>query len=175
MHQRDWLCIACLLFWQVSRGLETLQRRKRRLHPAGEPIYPGLPREQPQEAEPDGDHNEVFEDNRDGEGAAWMVQAAEPETSHESRGILFFRKGSSQDPPAPLSHRLPTSPARGPALTASSRRWTLPSRNGMPPVNGQLPLLRLLDGQGRSSGTRASQPLPKRARGIDFWDAQLLR
>lgn len=165
------------LFWQVSRGLETLQRRKRRLYPAGEPNCPELPRKQPQETEPDGGHNEVFDDNRDGEGAAWMVQAAEPETSQDSRGISFFSKGSSHDPPAPVPHRSPTSPARGRVLTASSRRWTLPStKNVLPPFKGvQLPLLRLLDGQGRSSGTRASQPLPKRTRGIDFWDTQLLR
>lgn len=161
------------LFWQVSRGLETLQRRKRRLYPSGEPNCPGLPREQPQ---PDGGHNEVLEDNSDVEGATWMVQAAEPETPLDSRGILFFSKGSSHDLPAPLPHRSSTSPARGRVLTASSRRWTLPSSNAMPPVDGvQLPLLRLLDGQGRSSGTRASQPLPKRTRGVDFWDTQLLR
>lgn len=175
-------CAFC--FWQVSRGLETLQRRKRRLYPARDRSCPELPRkqQQPQEADPDGDRNQVFEDNQDGEdgeageGAAWMVQAAEPETSHDSRGISFFSKGSSRDPPAPLRHRSSTSPARGQVLIASSRRWTLPSSNGMLPVNGmQLPLLRLLDGQGRSSGTRASQPLPKRTRGVDFWDAQLLR
>lgn len=47
---------------------------------------------------------------------------------------------------------------------------------GIPPVTGvELPLLRLLGGQGRTGGTRESQPLPKRTRGTDFWDAQLLR
>ena len=184
MHEQCFDVAFCVfLFWQVSRGLETLHRRKRRLYTAaGDLDCPALRRKQPQEAEPNGG-DQVLEDNQDtdAEGAAWMVQAAEPESeaSHDSRGIgiPFFSQGSSHDPPAPLRHRSPASPARGQALTASSRRWTLPSTNRMPPpVNGvQLPLLRLLDGQGRSSGARASQPLPKRTRGIDFWDAQLLR
>eukprot|EP00903_Cladosiphon_okamuranus_P010646 g10067.t1 len=45
---------------QVSRELETLQRRKRRLHPLGDPCYPGPPKKESQEAEAD-DVSSFFE------------------------------------------------------------------------------------------------------------------
>lgn len=61
-----------------------------------------------------------------------------------------------------------------------SRRWTVPS--SMPTAGGaESPLLRLLGAPGDSSWNRqrgrggASQPLAKRARGTEFWDAQLMR
>lgn len=160
---------------QVSQGLETLQRRKRRLHVVGEPGG-----RQHHEARPDDDHKAV-------EAAMWMVQPAE--TDQHSRGMSFLSKGSKCDPPAPLSPRSPAQRLRAGShleksgtrvLTASSRRWTLPP--SMAPVNGvELPLLHLLDGrgehsgQGRVGGTRAAQSSAKRTRGTDFWDAQLLR
>lgn len=175
-------------FSQVSQRLETLQRRKRRLNSSeGATDRPELQsRRQPREAHSD----DGYEKDLEGE-AAWMVQSVESETAHESKGISFFRvgKGSSHDPPVSLARQSPTSPSRrlrernrvdnseARVLTASSRRWTLPSTAiGVPPANGvELPLLRLLGGQGRTGGTGVSQPLPKRTRGTEFWDAQLLR
>lgn len=149
--------------------------------------WPELPnRRQPQEAQSGDGHQQDFE----GE-AAWMVQSAESEVAHGPRGIPFFSKGnsSSHDPLAPTPHQSPSSPPRRlrernhlknsetRVLTASSRRWTLPSTvMGMPPVTSvELPLMRLIGGQRQTGGTRVSQPLPKRTRGTDFWDAQLLR
>lgn len=68
--------------------------------------------------------------------------------------------------------------ARG--FAASSRRWTVPSH--VPSTRPmELPLLRHLGGaedhswRGRIGGTGASQPLPKRTRGTQFWDARLMR
>lgn len=164
-----------MYFVQVSQGLETLQRRKRRLHVVGEPD-----RRQQQEARPDNDHEAE-------ESAMWMVQPAD--TARVSREISLSSKDSECDRPAPLPPRSPARRLRAGShvenpetrvLTASLRRWTLPP--SMPPVNEvDLPLLRLLDGrgehswQGRIGGTRARQPSAKRTRGTEFWDAQLLR
>lgn len=160
---------------QVSQGLETLQRRKRRLHVVREPDG-----RQHEEARPDNDHKTA-------EAAMWMVQPAD--TAQGSRGMPLLRDGSEYEPLAPLSPRSPTRRPRTGShvensetrvLTASARRWTLPS--SMPPVNEvELPLLRLLDGRGEHSwhgrigGTTAAQPSAKRTRGTEFWDAQLLR
>ncbi|CAM9157672.1 unnamed protein product [Ectocarpus sp. 6 AP-2014] len=181
---------------QVSQGLETLQRRKRRLYPAEDPECLGLPsRGQQHQVQPGaadmlhGSNLPVFGARVDSPTCAsgvdrpadnsglWMVQP------QEARGI------SSVNPPAPVS-----SPVRLRAeicvgapearvLTASSRRWTLPVPSTAPPVNREgFPLLRLLDGKGkvapdrswsvdrRIGGAMVGQPSPKRTRGVEFWD-----
>ncbi|CAM9095247.1 unnamed protein product, partial [Ectocarpus fasciculatus] len=178
---------------QVSQGLETLQRRKRRLYPAGDPECLGLPnRGQQHQIQPgaadslQGSNLPVFGARVDSStcesgvdlpadsNGLWMVQP------QEARGI------SSVNPPAPVSSpgRLRAGSRVGtPVLTASSRRWTLPVPSTAPPVNREgFPLLRLLDGKGkvaperswsvdgRIGGARVGQPSPKRTRGVEFWD-----
>lgn len=117
-----------------------------------------------------------------------------------SRGISFFRRGLRHDralPARPASTASSTKP--GPAVLPGrhrgadnsgneprpsvtlSRRWTLPS-NLSTTRGADSPLLRLLGATGDSSLQNrqmgrggSSQPLAKRARGTDFWDAQLMR
>lgn len=182
---------------QVSQGLETLQRRKRRLYPAEDPECLGLPsRGQQHQVQPGAADSMLHGSNLPVFGARvdsptcesgvdppadnsglWMVQP------QEARGI------SSVNPPAPVSSpvrlraggRVGTPEAR--VLTASSRRWTLPVPSTASAVNREgFPLLRLLDGKGkvaperswsvdrRIGGARVGQPSPKRTRGVEFWD-----
>lgn len=172
---------------QVSQGLETLQRRKRRLYQAGDPECQGLPnRGQQHQVQPgaaDSTHGsnlsvdsptcESGVDRAADNSGLWMVQP------QEARGI------SSVNPSAPVSSpvRLRAGTPEARVLTATSRRWTLPVPSTAPPVNREgFPLLRLLDGKGkvaperswsvdgRIGGVRVGQPSPKRTRGVEFWD-----
>ncbi|CAM9485824.1 unnamed protein product [Hapterophycus canaliculatus] len=172
---------------QVGHGLETLQRRKRRLEQGGDPEWPELPGSgQPPGIQPD----DALEAHRDkvpvfegGAGASseevWMVQAT-PE-SPRSTYRPARREYEAVSARLMATGREEGSEAR--VLTATSRRWTLPSSVPLPGNMEGLPLLRLLDGRrehslhGRMGDPRSLQPLPmaKRVRGTTFWDAQLLR
>lgn len=174
----------------MGHGLETLQRRKRRLEQGGDPDWPELPeRAQQPKMQPHHAHEEGGDNPSGSDGGAgssegmWMVQP-----TPESPGSRYRPASRELEEHEVVSARLMiTSRDEGSesrVLTASSRRWTLPSTIPPPGNMEGLPLLRLLDGMGERSGhgrkgdPRSSRPLPtsmpKRVRGTDFWDAQLL-
>lgn len=176
------------MWLQVCHGLETLQRRKRRLEQGEDPDWREL-RERAQQREKqshraleaDGDKLPGFEDGLGASEEMWMVQATaeSPQTTY---------RPARQEQQVTSTRLTATSREEGSearVVTATSRRWTLPSSTSIPPPgNAQgLPLLRLLDGRrehswhGRIGDPRSLQPLPmpKRVRGTEFWDAQLLR
>lgn len=122
------------------------------------------------------------------------------DAADESKGISFFSRGLQHDRALP-ARRVPTTlstkqdsavlPGRHggannvrsearPSVTLS-RRWTMPS-NLSTTRGAESPLLRLLGATGNSSLHNrqmgrggSSQRLAKRARGTEFWDAQLMQ
>ncbi|CAM9465207.1 unnamed protein product [Scytosiphon promiscuus] len=187
--QAKWVPAAAQHFHstQVCRGLETLQRRKRRLEEGGNPDGPPELLERTEQCEVQESLHESLDVDReklqgceDGSGGAdmWMIQGtpeSPPSTCRSTR--RGYEVASTRLMPT-ISGEV--SEAR--VLTAASRRWTLPSSIPLPGNVDGLPLLRLLDGRREHSwrerivDTKSFQPLPspKRVRGTDFWDAQLL-
>lgn len=225
--------LLCSKLSQVSPGLETLQRRRRRVCPPGDGMLgpplalgwrgPAIARQQHE-----GERDEEVIDattfpnlkekprSQTEKGIQlWMVQPnalsqesdsgtpsqrGDGDAAGERKGISFFSKGLQHDRAQPARPVLAGSstkqdsavlPGRHrrtdnvgtearPSLTLS-RRWTVPST--LSTTRGvESPLLRLLGATGDSSWHNgqtgrggSSQPLTKRARGTEFWDAQLMR
>lgn len=127
---------------------------------------------------------------------AWMIQSDVTQTQHrtggqlsepgnggtkvKSRGIASFQMGIQREPQEGLASPCP----RGGGNEVSSRPWTMPLKMHLQSTSRavQLPLLRLLDDSSRDhswhdriDGQQASNPLTKRTRGTEFWDARLMR
>lgn len=117
-------------------------------------------------------------------------------TKVKSRGIASFQMGIQREPASrPSSSHFTrasslhqeglASPCpRGGGNEVSSRPWTMPLKMHLQSTSRavQLPLLRLLDDSSRDhswhdriDGQQASNPLTKRTRGTEFWDARLMR
>ena len=218
---------------QVSPGLETLQRRRRRVCPPGDgmlgpPLALGWRGPANTRQQREGARNEETVDaatipdlkenprSQTEEGIQlWMVQPnalsqesdsgtpskrGDDDAAGEPGGISFFSKGLQHDralPARPVSAGSSTKqdsavlPARHrgadnvgaearPSVTLS-RRWTVPSTLSTTRGVGS-PLLRLLGATGDSSWHNGQTgrggsllPSAKRARGTEFWDAQLMR
>lgn len=132
-------------------------------------------------------------------GSDTTSHSADGDAADESKGMLFFSRRSQHGLGLP-ARSVSTAPSTKQDLAVLpvrrrevdsvgnearpsgvlSRRRTVPSN--MPTAGGaESPLLRLLGATGDSSWHtqrgrgRASQPLAKRARGTEFWDAQLMR
>lgn len=219
---------------QVSPGLETLQRRRRRVCAPGDGmLWPPLalgwrgPANARQKHEGEHENEEAVDattspaleekmtSQTEEDTQLWMVQSnalsqqsdsgtpyhrRDGDAAGEPKGISFFNRGLLDD------RALPTRPASTASSTKQdpivlpgrhrgadnvgnegrpsatlSRRWTVPSILSTS-RDAESPLLRLLGPTGDSSWHSrqmgkggSSQPLAKRARGTEFWDAQLMR